>query len=155
MTVQPDKKQLTEVQLDPLKELTETDDLATQMQLDLLEMAPESEAVTPLSWEDISDRNLGLGKMIEEVRAAAGFDSSPTGGDVDVNQYLAKVAGEEAVGGTTPTPDQNVVEDLAASVGIKIADKATLHTSEILEQRDAHRWELEPESAEDYEERET
>jgi hypothetical protein len=71
-----------------------------------------------------------------------------------LNPYLAEVAGDEAIGGTSPTPDQNVAEDLAVSAGIAIPDSASLHTAETLQQRDAHRWELELESAEDYPERE-
>jgi hypothetical protein len=83
-----------------------------------------------------------------------GPDVSSIGGDVDADQYLTEVSGEEAVGGTTPTPDQNIVDELARSAGVEIADKRTLHISEMVEQRDAHRWELEAESAEDYAEHE-
>jgi hypothetical protein len=72
---------------------------------------------------------------------------------IDVDRYLAKVVGEETGGSTTPMPDQNMVEELAASAGIEIPDKYSLHTSGMLEQRDCHRWELEVESSEDYEER--
>ena len=69
-----------------------------------------------------------------------GPDVSSTGGDIDADQCLAEVSGEEAVGGTTSTPDQNVVDELARSAGVEIADKRTLHISEMVEQRDAHRW---------------
>jgi Family of unknown function (DUF6335) len=74
-----------------------------------------------------------------------------TGGDRDTDPYPAEVFGEETIGGTTPTPDQNVVEDLAVSVGIETPDQGILHTSEMLERRDARRWELDPQSSEDYE----
>jgi Family of unknown function (DUF6335) len=76
--------------------------------------------------------------------------SAPRGGDVDVDPYLAEVVGEEAVGGTTPTPDQNIVEDIAVSAGIETPDQEILHTNERLEYRNSHRWELDPTSSEDY-----
>lgn len=76
-----------------------------------------------------------------------------TGGDVDANLEDAETTGEEAVGGTTPTPDQDVVEELAAAVGIEMNDRSFLRTHDMLEQRDDQRWELDPMSAEDYPDR--
>ncbi len=106
-----------------------------------------------VAFEDLADRDTGLGRTLRRRLEEAGAGLAPTGGDIDVNQYQAKVVGEEAVGGTTPTPDQNVVDDLADSVGIGTPDEHPLRTLRMLKQRDAHPWELEPESAEDYEER--
>jgi Family of unknown function (DUF6335) len=100
-------------------------------------------------WEGLTDRDTGLNQVLHPV-ADHEQDWQSTGGDVDVDEYLAGVVGEEAVGGTTPTPDQNVTEDLAEATGIEIGDRERLHTCEMLEQRDSHRWELEVESSEDY-----
>jgi hypothetical protein len=47
----------------------------------------------------------------------------------------------------------DIVDDLGKAVGLEMNDQNFLHTSEILEQRDDQRWELEPKSSEDYEER--
>ena len=69
------------------------------------------------------------------------------------NRKPLEVAGEEAVGGTTPTPDQNVTEDLEKAVGLEMDDRAFLRTNDILEKRDDRRWELDPESSEDYQQR--
>lgn len=77
-------------------------------------------------------------------------DAVLTGGDVDANYEQAGVVGDEAVGGTVATPDQDVVEELAAAVGITMDDRSFLRTNDMLEQRDDRRWELEPESSEDY-----
>jgi hypothetical protein len=60
------------------------------------------------------------------------------------------VGGEEAVGGSNPTPDQNVTEDLLISMGIPSADGQPVQTLPDFLERDQDRWELEPESAEDY-----
>ncbi|UBF30593.1 DUF6335 family protein (plasmid) [Kovacikia minuta CCNUW1] len=75
-----------------------------------------------------------------------------TGGDVDANAEDADAVGEEAVGGTVATPDQDIVEELAAAVGIQTDDRSFLRTNDMLEQRDDRRWELDPQSAEDYKE---
>lgn len=76
-----------------------------------------------------------------------------TGGDIDANYEQAYAVGDEAVGGTVATPDQSIVDELGDAVGLEMADHEWLHTDEILSLRDDRRWELEPKSAEDYEER--
>ena len=73
------------------------------------------------------------------------------GGDLDDNLYQAQVVGEEAVGGQTPTPDQNVTEKLLQAMGVASVDGEPVHTREKLERRDRVRWELDPLSSEDYE----
>ncbi len=72
-------------------------------------------------------------------------DFRVTSDDIDAS-------GEESVGGTAPTPDQNIVEDLATATGTEIPDSQFLQFEKMLLQRDEQRWELEPKSAEDYEE---
>ena len=106
-----------------------------------------------LPYDGITDRNTGIGKEMEKLAQWTGNDAATTGGDIYTNQYQAEVVGEEAVGGTTPTPDQNVTENLEKSVGLEIRDRAFLRTYEMLEQRDNRRWELDPQSSEDYQER--
>ncbi len=122
-----------------------------EIQDDLAEQAPEVTAVRS-QLEGVTDRDTGLGRTLHHLIDSASPGASPTGGDIDIDQYQAAVSGEEAIGGTTPTPDQNVVEDLAVSAGIALPDSHPLHVSEMLEHRDSHRWEFDPESAEDYEE---
>ncbi len=87
------------------------------------------------------------------LRMPQHHDSDTTGGDPDDDWYQAEVVGEEAVGGENPTPDQNVTEDLLRSVGIPMVEGESVHTQDKLEARDRCRWELNPESAEDYQER--
>jgi hypothetical protein len=76
-----------------------------------------------------------------------------TGGDVDARWDQAAMVGDEAVGGTVATPDQNIVEELGAAVGIEYDDRVFLRTNDILEERDDRRWDLDPMSSEDYQER--
>jgi hypothetical protein len=76
-----------------------------------------------------------------------------TGGDIDARWDQAEAVGDEAVGGTAPTPDQSIVEELGAAVGLDYDDGVSLQTNDILELRDSGRWELDPMSSEDYQER--
>jgi hypothetical protein len=45
------------------------------------------------------------------------------------------------------------VDELGVAVGLEMADQEWLHSDEILNLRDERRWELEPKSSEDYQER--
>ncbi|MGH2413811.1 MAG: DUF6335 family protein [Microcystaceae cyanobacterium] len=82
------------------------------------------------------------------------LSSDPTGGDPDADLVQAEVVGEEAIGGTTPTPEQNVIDNIAASTGTQISDNTPVQLQNKLERRDDRRWELDPESSEDFQERE-
>jgi hypothetical protein len=74
------------------------------------------------------------------------------GGDIDAAWDQAD-AGEETVGGTAPTPDQDIVDEIGRAVGIEYEDAEPLHTTEKVERRDQQRWELHPASSEDFIER--
>lgn len=75
-----------------------------------------------------------------------------TGGDLDADAQGAEANGEEAVGGTAATPDQDVVDEIGRALGVEQPDGEELHTtSEILNQRDRHRWHLERDAADEAE----
>ena len=74
------------------------------------------------------------------------------GGDLDASFHVID-SGEEAVGGSDPTPDQNDVDLIGNALGIVEPEGAPLATTERIEARDRDRWELDPDSAEDREER--
>ena len=76
-----------------------------------------------------------------------------TGGDVDVDASSAYFTGDEAPGGDNPTPDQEVVDDIGKAIGLQYQDDEELKGDEKVTERDKHRWELDPASAEDYRER--
>ena len=92
------------------------------------------------------------GQLMEKLREHHATSPALSGGDIDAAWEDADV-GEESVGGENPTPDQDVVDELGKAVGIIYEDGEPLHTTEKLEARDAHRWELDPASAEDFAER--
>ena len=67
-----------------------------------------------------------------------------TGGDVDADWSRADSVGEEAVGGSVATPDQDVVDEIGRALGVEQASDAEVVTSdEILHRRDRFRWHLE------------
>ena len=101
-------------------------------------------------FEGLVDRNTGMGETLEKLNHHRQSETDVTGGDPDDDWYQAEVVGEEAVGGQTPTPDQNVTEQLLQSMGIASTDGEPIRTKDKLDDRDRARWELEPESSEDY-----
>ena len=76
-----------------------------------------------------------------------------TGGDIDTDWNDAYSSGEETPGGDMPTPDQDVVEEIGRALGVEYEDAEELKGSEKIEERDKHRWEYDPASAEDYRDR--
>lgn len=96
--------------------------------------------------------NIG-GRSIEE-KSSQYTSTSPelTGGDVDAAWSQADV-GDEAVGGTAATPDQDIVDEIGRAVGLEMDDRQFLRTSDTLSERDDDRWELDPKSSQDYERR--
>jgi len=97
---------------------------------------------------------LEIGGRTMQDRMEQYTSASPelTGGDIDARWDQAEAVGDEAVGGTVPTPDQSIVEELGAAVGLDYDDGVSLQTNDILEGRDSQRWELDPMSSEDYQE---
>src|SRR5205085_5974376 len=83
-------------------------------------------------------------------------ETSPamTGGDVDADWEDAYAVGDEAPGGDNPTPDQDRVDDIGRALGIEYQDNQELKAADKIIERDKHRWELDPASAEDYKEHE-
>ena len=101
---------------------------------------------------DLVEQSYGIEPALSKLAASMPSASDVRGGDVDDNLYQAEVVGEEAVGGQTPTPDQNVTEQLLQAMGISSVDGEPVHTRETFEERDQVRWELDPLSSEDYQE---
>jgi hypothetical protein len=89
----------------------------------------------------------------EHLRAHTATGPVMTAGDVDANWETAYDSGDEAPGGDHPTPDQDVVEEIGRAIGLEYQDNEELKAADKVEERDRHRWELDPASSEDYQER--
>jgi hypothetical protein len=96
----------------------------------------------------------GREDLVEKIQAHTETGPAITGGDLDANWEVAYSSGDEAPGGDNPTPDQDVVDEIGHALGIEYDDNEELKGAAKLEERDRHRWELDPASAEDYPDRE-
>jgi hypothetical protein len=95
------------------------------------------------------------GRRQMRERLAEHHETSPalTAGDVDADWESAATVGDETPGGDNPTPDQDVVDDIGKAVGVQYDDNEELKGEAKITKRDKHRWELDPASSEDYEDR--
>ena len=79
-----------------------------------------------------------------DPRLIAHPEARLTGGDVDADWRDAAASGDEAVGGSVPTPDQDVVDEIGRALGVEQGlDAEVTACSEILSDRDRHRWDEE------------
>ena len=84
------------------------------------------------------------GELLRELSEHTGVSPADTGGDVDADWQRAQSSGEETVGGSVATPDQDIVDELARPLGVERPTDAPVITSdEILSSRDRRRWRTE------------
>jgi hypothetical protein len=95
----------------------------------------------------------GSAKLAERIRNNPNTDPTLSGGDIDAQLEMAESQGDEAVAGDSPTPGQNNVEEMGQAMGVTYQDNEELKAGEKERDRDKHRWELDPASSDDYEER--
>src|SRR5262245_61123203 len=87
--------------------------------------------------------------LMKELREHHSKSPKLSADDIDAAWDRAD-AGEETVGGSSPTPDQDVVDQLGVAVGLLYADDEPLDIEEKIAKRDYRRWELDPASSEGY-----
>jgi hypothetical protein len=106
--------------------------------------------------EDFAERqglaSGGRQKLEEKLNQHNSLDPSLSGGDVDAAWEDTNMAGEESVGGSVSTPDQDIVDELGEAAGLTYRDDEALNYDRKVLNRDRDRWELNPASAEDNEE---
>ena len=107
----------------------------------------ETEAYPDLSNPiSTSDQSSGKGPRMDDDRA------SLSGGDPDVSPQGID-AGTETPGGSEPTPDQDLVDEIGKAAGVTYQDNEPLNFGEKTAAHDQSRWELNPASSEDFQER--
>ena len=101
--------------------------------------------------EDFAERQRlavgGRDKLLEDLEEHNSLSPKITGGDIDASWQTANQAGEEAVGGSVSTPDQDVVDELGDAAGLRYRDDEPLDYDAKVLDRDRNRWELNPASA--------
>jgi hypothetical protein len=119
---------------------------------------PEADVVpSPPSSLDLnrtaSAARTGQAEIAEHLADHTETGPEITGGDVDASWESAYSTGDEAPGGDNPTPDQDIVDDIGKSLGVVYEDTEELKGADKITERDKHRWELDPASAEDFKDR--
>jgi hypothetical protein len=103
--------------------------------------------------DDFADRQgLATGgrqKLEEKLNDYNSMNPTLSGGDVDAAWEDSEVSGEESVGGSVSTPDQDIVDDLGEAAGLTYKDYEELDYDKKVLDRDRDRWELDPASADD------
>lgn len=147
----------TESEDQPLKEEETEDFLVIDTNEDLVMEDIDDHTTDETITEDFEERQRltsGSEELADKLRQHHSKKPDLSGGDVDASWEDMDVAGEEGVGGTVPTPDQDVVDELGDAYGLSYDSEEPLNTEEKFLERDRNRWELDPASAEQYEEEE-
>jgi hypothetical protein len=95
----------------------------------------------------------GRAEMEERLHEHTSTSPAMTGGDIDADWESAETVGDEAPGGDNPTPDQDVVDEIGRALGIEYDDDEELQGGDEIVQRDKKRWELDPASSDDFDDR--
>ncbi|MBM3817513.1 MAG: hypothetical protein FJW14_00655 [Acidimicrobiia bacterium] len=95
----------------------------------------------------------GRRELSEKFRQHTETSPALTGGDIDADWESAYSVGDEAPGGDNPTPDQDIVDDIGKAIGVVYEDNEELKGEKKISDRDRKRWELDPASSDDYEDR--
>ena len=93
----------------------------------------------------------GRQKLEEKLNEHSGVDPTLSGGDLDAAWEDSIQAGEESVGGSVSTPDQDIVDELGEAAGLTYNDYEALDYDKKVLKRDRDRWELNPDSSDDNE----
>jgi hypothetical protein len=101
----------------------------------------------------IPDITAGSAKLAHRLRDDSLADPTITAGDVDAQWEGAQFSGDESAVSSMTTPDNNVVEDIGAAMGVTYQDSEELKVGEKERSRDIKRWELDPASSDDYQDR--
>jgi hypothetical protein len=116
-----------------------------------LGLAPSQYSDDPDVVDDFNQRQ----QLNDSYRDRADFSHEHTSvspvesaGDVDADWEDANESGDETLGGDSPTPDQDTVDDLGDAAGIHYQLEEPLHSDKI-QDRDRNRWELNPASADE------
>jgi hypothetical protein len=101
----------------------------------------------------IPDVTAGTAKLNYRLQNDGLADTTITGGDVDAQFEGAQFSGDESAVSSMTTPEQNQVDETGLAMGVTYQDDEELKFGEKERSRDIKRWELDPASSDDYNER--
>ena len=102
---------------------------------------------------EVPDVSAGSRKLADRLKNDSLADPTVTGGDVDAQWESAQFSGDESAVSSMPTPEQNDVDNIGRAMGVTYQDNEELKAGEKERDRDKNRWELDPASSEDYQDR--
>src|SRR5438105_15020558 len=101
----------------------------------------------------VPDVSAGSRKLAERLREHTDTNPILSGGDIDARWEDADSTGDEAVAGSIATPGQDNVQEIGEALGVTYEDNEPLKVGEKERSRDKKRWELDPASSDDYQDR--
>ncbi|HEX8706989.1 MAG TPA: DUF6335 family protein [Pyrinomonadaceae bacterium] len=107
---------------------------------------PEIEAFME---EEISRTPKDPDLLAQRLRNQTAASPRDAGGDLDASWEDVNDSGTESVSGDNPTPDQSIVEENAAAVGVTFEDNEELEFLDKIDRRDRDRFELDEDSKAD------
>ena len=99
------------------------------------------------------DISAGAAKLANRLRNDSLADPTVTGGDVDAQWEGAQFSGDESAVSSMSIPGTTEVDEVGAAMGVTYAADEELKFGEKERSRDEKRWELDPASSDDYQER--
>jgi hypothetical protein len=136
-----------------LEEEDSLDKVALDANADAISASINTYTDDPDVKEDFEDRqglaSGGRQKLEEKLNEHNSQDPSLSAGDVDAAWEDSVVAGEESVGGSAPTPDQDNIDELGEAAGVTYQVDEPLNSDKKILERDRRRWELNPASVDD------
>jgi uncharacterized protein DUF6335 len=84
--------------------------------------------------------------LAQRLRNNTAASPRDAGGDLDADWEDVNDSGSETVAGDNPTPDQSLVEENAAAMGVSFEDNEELEFIDKIEKRDRERYELDENS---------
>ena len=101
----------------------------------------------------IPDVTAGSARLADRIREDGAEDPVITGGDLDANWANAQFSGDDAAVSSTPAPAAGTVDDIGAAMGVTYQDSEELRVGEKERDRDKKRFELDPASSDDWQDR--
>jgi hypothetical protein len=99
------------------------------------------------------DISAGAAKLAHRLQNDPLADPVVTAGDLDAQWEGAQFSGDESAVSSMSTPGQSQVDDIGAAMGVTYQDNEELKFGEKERSRDKQRWELDPASSDDYQDR--
>lgn len=99
------------------------------------------------------DITAGAAKLGKRLRDDGLADPTVTAGDLDASWENAQFSGDESAVSSMPSPENNVVDEIGAAMGVTYQDSEELKVGDKERSRDRKRWELDPASSDDYQDR--